>query len=132
MESKTNTKENLFTKQNQRNQNQTYGYQRRKGGWVNQEFGINIYTLINIKQITNKDLLYIMENYIQYFVITYKEKQSEKTHRHTHTHTYTHTYITVSLNHYAVQLKLTQHCESAILQFKKNREAKIFNRILGN
>ena len=37
-----------------------------------------IYTLLYIKQITNKDLLYSTENYTQYFVITYKGKESEK------------------------------------------------------
>ena len=34
--------------------------------------------LLNIKQITNKNLLYSTEKYIQYLVITYKEKKSEK------------------------------------------------------
>ena len=35
-------------------------------------------TLLYIKLITNKDLLYITENYTQYFVITYIGKESEK------------------------------------------------------
>ena len=48
------------------------------GGEINQEFGNNIYTLLSIKQINNKDILYSTGNYIQYFVITYKEKESEK------------------------------------------------------
>ena len=48
------------------------------GGGINQEFGINIYTLLYIKYITNKDLLYSTENYTQYFVITYMGKESEK------------------------------------------------------
>ena len=47
-------------------------------GGINQEFGINIYTLLYIKQITNRDLLYSTGNYTQYFVITYKGKESEK------------------------------------------------------
>ena len=44
---------NLFTKGN-------YGYQggQREGG-INWKFGINIYTLLYLKQIINKDLLYI-------------------------------------------------------------------------
>ena len=33
---------------------------------INQEFGINIYTLLHIKQMTNKDLPYSTGNYIQY------------------------------------------------------------------
>ena len=49
-----------------------------RGGGINQEFGINIYTLLYIKQITSKDLLYSTGNYTQYFVITHKGKKSEK------------------------------------------------------
>ena len=42
---------NLFTKQKQiyRLRKQTYGYQRGKVGGINEEFGINIYTLLYIK-----------------------------------------------------------------------------------
>ena len=73
---------NLYTKQKQthRHRKQTYSYQRGKGGWggINQEFGINIYTLLYMKQITKKDLLYSTGNYTKYFVITYKGKESEK------------------------------------------------------
>ena len=72
---------NLITKQKQthRHRKQTYGYQggKRKGG-INQEYGIKRYTLLYIKQINNKDLLYSTGNYIQYLVITYKGKESEK------------------------------------------------------
>ena len=48
------------------------------GGGINQEFGMNIFTLLYIKQITKKDLLYRTGNYIQYSVITFKEKEAEK------------------------------------------------------
>ena len=41
-------------------------------GRINEEFGINIYALQNLKQITNKDLLDSTGNYTQYFIITYK------------------------------------------------------------
>ena len=47
--------------------NSNYGYQRgnvREG--IYQEFGINIYTLLYVKQRTNKDLLYNTENSIFY------------------------------------------------------------------
>ena len=57
---------------------QTYGCQR--GRWRRdklEEDGINIYTLLYIKQI-NKDLLYSTGYYTQYFVITYKGKESSK------------------------------------------------------
>ena len=50
----------------------------KRGGGINQEFGVNVYTLLYIKQITNKDLLYSTGNYTQYFVITYKGKESDK------------------------------------------------------
>ena len=33
-----------------------------------------------LDQITNRDLLYSAGNYTQYFVITYKETESEKEH----------------------------------------------------
>ena len=70
----------LFTKQKEthRGIKQTCGYQRGKGGGINWEFGINRCTLLYIKQINNKDLLYSTGNYIQYLVITYNGKESEK------------------------------------------------------
>ena len=49
-----------------------------KGGGINQEFEINIYTLVYTKQIINKDLLYSTGNSTQYTVITYMGKESEK------------------------------------------------------
>ena len=80
---------NLSTKQKQthRHRKQTYGYQRGKAGegGINQEFGIKRYTLLYIKQINNKDLLYSTGNYIQYPVITYNGKESENKFTHTHT-----------------------------------------------
>jgi len=45
---------------------------------INQELGINIHTLLFIRLITNKDLLYSTGNSIQYSLITYMRKQSEK------------------------------------------------------
>ena len=71
---------NLFTKQKQthRHRKQIYDYRRGKVGGINQKFGIKRYTLPYIKQITNKDLLYSTGNYTQYFVITYKGKESKK------------------------------------------------------
>ena len=35
-------------------------------------------TLLYLKQIINKDLLYSTGNYTQYFVITYKGKESDR------------------------------------------------------
>ena len=44
---------------------------------IHQEYRINRYTLL---YINNKDLLYSTGNHIQYLVITYNGKQSEKLH----------------------------------------------------
>ena len=55
---------NLFTKQKQsyRCGKQSYGYQGGKGGGIDWEIGIDIYTLLCVKQVTNKDLLYSTGN----------------------------------------------------------------------
>ena len=45
---------------------------------INQEVGIDTYTLLYINQIINKDLLYSPGNYSQYFVIIHKKKESEE------------------------------------------------------
>ena len=49
----------------------------RRGG-INYKFWTNRYILLYIIEINNKDLLYSTGNYIQYFVITYNGKESEK------------------------------------------------------
>ena len=49
-----------------------------KRGGINQEFAINIYTLLYIKQIINRDLPYSTGNFTQCSVITYTGKESEK------------------------------------------------------
>ena len=78
---------NLFTKQKQthRHKKQTYGYQREKRkGEKNQEFEMNRYTLLYIKQINNKGLLNSTEGDVQYLVIAYNGKESEKIYIHTY------------------------------------------------
>ena len=75
---------NLWKKEKQthRYRKQTYGYQvgggvevvAEMGIRMNWEVGINIYTLLYIKQITNKDLLYSTGHSIQYSVIIYLGK----------------------------------------------------------
>ena len=106
---------NLLTKQKQilRHRKQTYGYQRGSGGRINQKFGINRSTLLYIKQINNKDLLYITGNYIQYLVIIYKQ-ESEKEYICVH----------IYMNHFVVHRKLT-HCKSTILQYKNLKKTII-------
>ena len=52
-----------------------------KGRWkrgIKSEYEINICTLLYIKQIINRDLLYSTGKYTQYFIITNKEKESEE------------------------------------------------------
>ena len=42
---------NLFTKQKQKRKLKewTYSYQRSRGGWIDQEFGTDMYTLLYLK-----------------------------------------------------------------------------------
>ena len=49
--------------------------EKGEGGGINWVFGINRYTLLHIN---NMNLLYNTENYIQYLVMTYNGKESEK------------------------------------------------------
>ena len=75
---------NLFTKQKQshRRRKQTYGFQGGKGGeGINWEIRIDIYTLLYIKQITNKNLLYSTGNSTQYSLMTYMGIESKKDQR---------------------------------------------------
>ena len=50
----------------------------KMGGGINWKIGIDIYTLLYIKQITNKDLQYSTGNSTQYFVMAYMGKGSKK------------------------------------------------------
>ena len=71
----------------------------------------------------NKVLLYSTESYIQYLLITYNGKEFEKEHiciLWICIYEYICIYISLNiLNHFAEYLKLTQHCKSTILPFKK-------------
>ena len=71
---------NIFTKQKQsyRDGKQIYGYQRGKRRGIKQEQGINRYTLLYIKQENNRNLLCSARNYIQYLLVTFNGKVSEK------------------------------------------------------
>ena len=48
------------------------------GGGMNWEIEIDIYTLLYIKYMTNKNLLYSTGNSTQYSVMTYMGKESKK------------------------------------------------------
>ena len=71
---------NFFTKQKQTHRLQNkHHYQRGNvGGGINQDLGINIYTLLYIIWIPNRYLLYNTVNSTQYSVATYVRKESEK------------------------------------------------------
>ena len=58
----------------------TQGYQMRnvEGRGINQELGMNIHTLLYIRQITDENLLYSTGNSTQYSVITYAREESKK------------------------------------------------------
>ena len=45
---------------------------------MNWEIGTDVYILLQIKQITNKDLLYSTGNSTQYSVMTYMGKEPKK------------------------------------------------------
>ena len=66
----------LFTKQkySHRCRKQTQLQGGEVGGWMNSEIGTDMYTLLYIKQITNKDLLYSRGNATRYSVTTYMGK----------------------------------------------------------
>ena len=72
------------------------------------EVGVRRCKLLYIEWTNNKVLLYSTENYIQYPMRNHNGKEFFKKE-----------YIYISLNYFALQQKLTQHCESTILQFKK-------------
>ena len=69
-ESKKMIQMNLFTQQKQthRLRERTYGYRRGRLRGKDWEFGIDMYTLLYLKWITNKDLLYSTGNSAQYSV----------------------------------------------------------------
>ena len=58
-----------------------------------------------IKQINNKDLQYSTGNSIQYLVITYNWRESKEKNMYIFIHTY------VQEDHFALHLKLRQHCK---------------------
>ena len=73
-----------------------------------------VYLLIThyyIKQINSKDLLYSTGNYIQYLVIAY----NENAYIYMSVCLCMCVYIYTYMNHFAICLKLTQHCKSTIL-----------------
>ena len=56
-----------------------------------------------------------MGNYIQYSVINHNGNEYEKEYIYTHTHIYI---LYIYLNHFAIQQKLKQLCNSTVLKKK--------------
>ena len=85
------TKPPTTIKQIQTHRHRKQIYQREKEvGEINQEFGVNMYTLLYVKQINNNDLLYSTGNCIKYLVITYNGKNPEKEYKYIK---YIHVYV---------------------------------------
>ena len=72
------------------------------------EFDISTYTLLYLKWIINKDLLYSTGNSAQCYVAAWMEGEFGGE--------WMHVYVWLSGS--AVHLKLLQHCESVIHQYK--------------
>ena len=86
------TQINISTKHKQthRHKEQTCGCH---GGGIDWEFRINIYTLLYIKYIVNKVLLYSTGNNIQYPMINHNGKENEKE----------YIYMCNRINHFTIQ-----------------------------
>ena len=61
------------------------------------------------------DLLFSAGKYSKYFAVTYNGKESEKVCVYIYVYTYIH--ICIYLDHFAIYLKLAQHCKLTALQF---------------
>ena len=79
------------------------------GGGMYWYLGFGIYTLLNTKSMGDKDLLYSMGKFLQYSVIAYMGKESEKKKLDIY-------YVYEWLIHFAICPKLTQHCKLPICQ----------------
>ena len=60
----------------------------REGGRTVREFGTGVYTLFNLKWITNKDLLYSTGNSAQCYATTEKDKRIRKKKVHVYVYVY--------------------------------------------
>ena len=102
---------NLFAKQKQtfRFRKQTYG--RQEEGWeegIVREFGMDTHTLLYLKWITNKDLLYSTGNSAQCYLAAWMGGEFGGD--------WIHVYVWLST--FAAHLKLSLHCLLAILQYE--------------
>ena len=79
-----------------------------------------MYTLLYLKWITNKDLLYSTWNSAQCYVAAWTGGEFEREWIH----------VYVWLSPFAVHLKISQHCELAIPQYKIKSLRKENDRLL--
>ena len=94
---------NLPTKQKQTHWFWEWAYSCQGEGWgegILREFGMDMYTLLYLTCITNKDLLYSTWNSAQCYVAAWMGGEFGGKWIHAH----------VWLRHFAVHLKLSQHC----------------------
>ena len=92
---------NLQNKQTHRLREWTYGFQGE--GWregIIREFGMDMYTLLYLKWITNKDLVYSTWNSAQCYSEAWLGGEFGKKQIH----------VYVPLSPFTVHLKLSQHC----------------------
>ena len=89
----------------------TYG-----GGGKGYLGSLDMYTLLYLKWITNKNLLYTTWNSAQYYVAAWMGGEFEGEWIHVH--------VWMSLS--AVHLKLLQHCQLSILQYKELKKNQLF------
>ena len=91
--------ENLLTKQKEthRLREQIYGCW---GEGIVREFGMDMYTLLYLKLVNIKDLMYSTENSAQCYVAAWMGGQLERKWIH----------VYVWLSPFTVHLKLSQHC----------------------
>jgi len=92
---------NLFTKQKQthRLREQIYGYGAGAGSeGIVRESGMDMYTLLYLKETANKDLLYSTGNSAQYYVAAWTGREVGGE------------WIHAWLSPFAVHQKLSQHC----------------------
>ena len=90
-------------------------------GRIVREFGIDMYTLLFLKWITDKDLLYTTVNVAQCYMVAWKGGEFGRKWIH----------VCVWLSPFAVHLKLSKHGQLAILQYKikKNNIVDLYSNI---
>ena len=69
------SKISVFQKETHRLREQTYGWGEGKDGGIVKEFGMDMYTLLVLKWITNQDLLYRIWNSPQCYVAAWMGRE---------------------------------------------------------